>query len=101
VRFGFSGSIAFGVPGIMMTVAKGTAMNATPDRSAEASTELSRSVASLANRMQVPVNKIEEIYSNELSRLTAEARLQMFVGVLAISRTRDILRQNQRRRAHG
>lgn len=86
---------------MIASVTKGIAMNATPAQPAEASTELPRSVASLATRMHIPVNKIEEIYSNELNRLTAEARLQMFVGVLAISRTRDILRQNHRRRTHG
>ncbi len=61
-----------------------------------ASGDLSRRIAHLSDKMQVPLDQIEEIYAGEVDRLAADARLQQFVSILAIGRTRAIL---QRRRA--
>ncbi len=59
--------------------------------------DLLQKIRHLAEEMQVPIDEIEQIYSNELHRLEAEARIQSFVGVLAIKRTRTILRVKKER----
>jgi Protein of unknown function (DUF3562) len=73
-------------------------MGPAPSQAANAvdlSTEHSRVIASLAQKMRVPVEKIEQIYSDEFSKLSAEARIRGFVGVLAIRRTRAILQESK------
>lgn len=69
-------------------------MNADSNPGGSAS-ELSRTIRHLSEKMQVPLERIEEIYTGEVNRLTAEARLQQFVGVLALHRTRTILRERR------
>ena len=48
-------------------------------------------------KVQIPMQEVEQILSKELSRLESQARIPTFTGVLAISRTREILRETQRR----
>lgn len=57
--------------------------------------EVSQTIRHLSEKMQVPLERIEEIYTGEVNRLAAEARLQQFVGILALHRTRSILRERR------
>ncbi len=58
-----------------------------------ASGDSSQTIAQLSEKMQVPLDQIQAIYADEVDRLAAEARIQQFVSILAISRTRTILRK--------
>lgn len=49
-------------------------------------------VAALSKKLHVPRQKIEEIYSAQLERLSAEARIDSFLTILAIRNARAILR---------
>lgn len=68
-------------------------------KSVPKSSDLLQTIRHLAEEMRVPMDEIEQIYSHEVHRLETEARIQSFVGVLAISRTRTILREKQERSA--
>lgn len=65
------------------------------------SNDLSQTISHLSQTTKIPVREIEAIYSDEVNRLAAEARIKTFVGVLAIARTRTILHEHKQRSAHG
>lgn len=50
----------------------------------------------LSELTRVSVEEIERIYADEVCRLAAEARIQTYVGVIAIGRTRELLRRGRR-----
>lgn len=62
---------------------------------ARKSDELSQVIVHLSEQTQVPVSEVEEIYASEFERLTKQARIQMFVSVLAIGRARTLLHQSK------
>jgi hypothetical protein len=74
-------------------------MSADSTPKAGASSDLSQTIRHLSEQMQVPLERIQEIYAREVNRLTAEARLHQFVGVLALGRTRTLLRESRARSA--
>lgn len=59
-----------------------------------------RAIETLSRKLQVPVHEVHEIYSHELQRLTSQARIPNFLGVLAASSTQSILRSGNRRARH-
>lgn len=46
----------------------------------------------LAESLHRPLEEVQEIYQQQLDRLASGARVQNFVGALAIRHTRSILR---------
>ncbi len=70
-------------------------MNAEPALVARGSSDLAQRIADLSEKMQVPFDEVHEIYTSEVNRLAAEARIQQFVSILAIGRTRTLLRQSR------
>ncbi len=63
--------------------------------------DLFQTITHLSEEMQVPFDEIQEIYTSEVNQLTAEARIQQFVSLLAIGRTRTILRKRRMRSVKG
>ena len=59
--------------------------------STKASDDLKHHIVHLSQVSQVSIDEIERIYAAEVRRLACEARIQTFVGVLALGRTRDLL----------
>ena len=51
-----------------------------------------RAIETLSKQLQFPPHEVQEIYANELERLALQARIPNFLGVLAASSTRSILR---------
>lgn len=70
-------------------------MSGEPAHTTPAGTELAQAIAHISEKMQIPLDEVHEIYSCEVSRLAAEARLHQFVSILAIGRTRSILRKSR------
>lgn len=68
-------------------------------QAARASGDASLTMAHLSEKMRVPLNEIEELYTGEVNRLAAEAPIQQFVSTLAIARTLRILRESRIRSA--
>jgi hypothetical protein len=54
-------------------------------------------IARLSHQLQVPLHEVSAIYGAQLERLAAGARIQNFLGVLALRNTRDVLRAEERR----
>jgi hypothetical protein len=55
-------------------------------------------VAALSEKLNVPPNEVVEVYRHEFTRLQAQARVQTYVGVLALSNTKNILYKTTSRR---
>jgi hypothetical protein len=53
----------------------------------------------LARDTRVPVDLLEQIYSVELSRLEAGARISTFIHVCALRNVREVLRQRGRKKS--
>lgn len=60
-----------------------------------------KDIATLAEKLQVPVHQVHEIYSKEFERLASHARIGHFLDVLTLRNTRSILRSNDARAARG
>jgi len=58
--------------------------------------EHGRVITKLSHELEVPLHEVREIYRAQLERLSADARIQSFLGVLAMRNTRDILRTGDR-----
>ncbi len=74
-------------------------MSAEPAQTDRAANDLTQTIVHLSEKMQVSLDEVHQIYSSEFSRLAAEARIQQFVSILAIGRTRTILRESRMRSA--
>jgi hypothetical protein len=55
-------------------------------------------VAALSEKLHVSASDVVEIYKDEFTRLHAHARIKTYVGVLAMSNTKSILRKTTSRR---
>ena len=53
-------------------------------------------VAQLSVDLQLPLHEVEAIYEEQLERLEAQATIYGYLGTLAASRTRSILRRARR-----
>jgi hypothetical protein len=51
-----------------------------------------RAIATLSDKLHVPMHEVGEIYKKEFDRLAQGARIPTFLVVLAMSNTRSILR---------
>src|SRR5689334_20316721 len=49
-------------------------------------------IEALAERLQVPIEQVDEIYWEQVDRLAADARIHDFLAVLALRNARAILR---------
>ena len=56
-----------------------------------------KTIRALSEKLQVPVYEIGKIYETEFDRLARGARIPTYLGVLALSNTRSILREGGRR----
>jgi hypothetical protein len=56
-------------------------------------------IKALSEELHVPAQQVGEVYCNQLSILAAEARIQDFVGVLALRNARAILRTHTAQRS--
>jgi hypothetical protein len=55
-------------------------------------------VAALSEKLHVPATDVVEVYRHEFTRLHAQARVKAYVGVLAMSNTKNILYKTTSRR---
>jgi hypothetical protein len=60
-----------------------------------------RAIATLSDKLHLPMQEVREVYLREFGRLESQARIRNFLGVLALSRTRSALRCGNRPRASG
>jgi len=51
-----------------------------------------RVISKLSDELHVPLHEVQGVYRAQLERLGADARIERFLGVLAMRNTRDILR---------
>ena len=56
-------------------------------------------IRALSDKLQVPMHEVGAIYRVEFDRLAHGARIPTYLGVLAMSNTRSILREGRRRAA--
>jgi len=54
-------------------------------------------VAALAKELAVPVQQVQEVYQKELDELAAQARVRIYLDILALRSTRAILRKRAQR----
>ena len=54
--------------------------------------DLIKTVGALSSELQVPMQDVADIYRTEFDRLARAARIPAYLGVLAMSNTRSILR---------
>lgn len=54
-----------------------------------------RAIAALSENLHLPPNEVREVYLKELDRLKSQARIACFVDVLAVSRSRSVLRRKK------
>ncbi len=57
-----------------------------------------KAFAALSSELHVSENDVVEIYKHEFSRLHAQARIKTYVGILALSNTKNILYKSTSRR---
>jgi hypothetical protein len=55
-------------------------------------------VAALSEKLHIPTDDVVEVYRHEFTRLHAQARVKTYVGVLALSNTKNILYKTTSRR---
>ena len=70
---------------------------ATPDMD----NDHARAIATLSEKLQIPVHEVQEVYSKEFDRLASQARIELFLGVLTLRNTQSILRSGDRHASHG
>jgi hypothetical protein len=58
-----------------------------------------KTIRALSDTLQVPMHEVGAIYLMEFDRLARGARIPTYLGVLAMSHTRSILREGRRRGA--
>jgi len=52
-------------------------------------------IDTLARELELPVQEVERVYTDEIAKLDANARIKGFVSVLAVGRVRTALRTPQ------
>ncbi len=57
-----------------------------------------KALAALSEKLHVSASAVVEVYNGEFTRLQAQARVKTYVGVLAMSNTKDILHKTTSRR---
>ena len=60
-----------------------------------------RNIAALAVQLRIPARDVGAIYQRQYKQLAAMARISTYIGVLAMSSTRSILRQQSKRATAG
>ena len=53
-------------------------------------------IASLSDKLRLPLSEVRRAYLKELDRLQARARIHSFLQALAFNRTRSVLRSRKR-----
>lgn len=81
--------------------AAGIDMIAPVSQPADPDKDQARAIATLSDRLHLPVQEVRQVYLREFGRLESQARIRNFLGVLALSRTRSVLRCGNRRRSSG
>ena len=59
--------------------------------------EQARAIEMLSRKLHLPVSEVRQVFVKELGRLESQARVHRFLGVLALSSTRSVLRSPDRR----
>lgn len=70
-------------------------MTASVSEPADLDATQARAIAALAEKLHLPLSEVRQVYLNEHNRLKSQARICSFVGVLAISSTRSVLRSGK------
>jgi len=60
-----------------------------------------KDIATLAEKLHLPIHTVHEVYSKEFDRLASQARIGHFLGVLTLRNTRSILRSNDAHAGRG
>ncbi len=55
-----------------------------------------RAIASLSEKLHLPLSEVRHVYLKELARLRSQARIHSFLEALAVNSTRAVLRSGQR-----
>lgn len=63
--------------------------------------EYSRALVEMADELHVPIDYVDGVYRQQVSRLGARARIRQFIPALAIRATRQILRAARLERERG
>jgi hypothetical protein len=58
-----------------------------------------RAIASLAEKLHLPLSEVRQTYLEEFDRLKSRARIAGFVEVLAVSNARSVLRSGKKLRS--
>lgn len=58
-----------------------------------------RAIASLSEKLHLPLHQVRQAYLKELERLKSQARIHRFVDVLAFSSTRSALSSSKAERS--
>lgn len=56
-----------------------------------------RAIASLSEKLHLPLSEVRQAYLKELERLKSQARIHRFVDALAFSSTRSLLSSGKKR----
>lgn len=51
-----------------------------------------RAIATLAEKLHLPAQEVQQVYLKEFDRLESQARIRGFLGVLALRNARSVLR---------
>ncbi len=62
-------------------------------RQAKPSPEHTSAIAALSKQLHVPLHDVSRVYCKQLERLSSQARIKGFLGVLAVRNTKSILRR--------
>jgi len=57
-------------------------------------------IQALSEKLKVPVLKVIEVYRTEFKRLSAQSRIETYLGVLAMRNTKYILREGHTSNVH-
>jgi uncharacterized protein DUF3562 len=49
-------------------------------------------ITKLSDELHLPLSEVDGVYSEQLDRLEADARIRSYLGVLAVRNTRSVLR---------
>jgi len=64
-------------------------------------TEHAHLIAHLSDELNVPAQDVDLVFREQIDHLAAEARITSFIGVLAVRRTRAVLRSRTGRQTPG
>jgi Protein of unknown function (DUF3562) len=78
-----------------------TKMTQTPLHQTNPHTEHAHVIAHLSDELNIPAQDVDMVFREQIDHLAAGARIKTFIGVLAVRRTRAVLRDRTSGRTGG